>query len=191
MAAKIDLLMIGGSAGSLSVVMKIMPLLKPELKIACIIIFHRRSSEDSALVEVLAGRTDCVVKEVDDKDSILPGCIYVAPADYHILIEKNKTITLDYSERINYSRPSIDVSFDSAADAYGDRVACLLLSGANADGVAGLQVAKSHGAVILIQDPATAEVPFMPRLAEESVEYDLLIDPDNLKDLAQLLAGQP
>ncbi|RAW00022.1 chemotaxis protein CheB [Pseudochryseolinea flava] len=188
MAARFDLLVIGGSAGSLSVVMKIIPLLKPSLNLATVIVFHRKQSDDSALIEVLAGRTDCRVKEADDKDDLLPAHIYVAPADYHVLIEKNKTITLDFSEKINYSRPSIDLSFDSAAEVYGPRLACLLLSGANADGVDGLLSAKRQGAFIMVQNPSTAEVPYMPQQAVEKVSCDLLIDPDNLKEfLAAIL----
>lgn len=187
MANKIDLLVIGGSAGSLSVVMKIIPLITPSLNLTTLIIFHRKQSDDSALVEVLAGRTECVVKEVDDKDELFPGSIYVAPPDYHVLIEKNKTLTLDYSEKINYSRPSIDLSFDSAAEAYGPRVACMLLSGANADGVDGLIAAKRQGAFVMIQDPKTAEVAFMPQQALEKVTCDLVIDPDNLRDLEKIL----
>jgi two-component system chemotaxis response regulator CheB len=189
MGSKIDLLVIGGSAGSLSVVLKIMPLLKPHMNFATLIVFHRKQSEESALIEVLAGRTECNVKEADDKDDILPGCIYIAPADYHVLVEKNKTISLDYSEKINYSRPSIDVSFDSASEVYGKGAACLLLSGANADGVEGLLAAGNRGAYIMIQDPVTAEVPFMPQQAIEKVKYDLLIDPENLKDLTVILSS--
>jgi two-component system, chemotaxis family, protein-glutamate methylesterase/glutaminase len=187
MARDIGLLVIGGSAGSLSVVLKIMPLLKPDVSFATIIIFHRKHSEDSALIEVLGGRTDCVVKEVEDKDDILPGHVYIAPADYHVLIEKNKSLTLDFSEKINYSRPSIDVSFESAAEAYGKHLVCLLLSGANADGAEGLIVAKKLHAWIVIQDPATAEVPFMPQQAIARVPYDLLLDPDNLAELVMML----
>lgn len=188
--AKFDLLVIGGSAGSLSVVMKIIPLITPSLNLATIIVFHRKHSDDSALIEVLAGRTDCVVKEIDDKDELLPGGIYIAPSDYHVLIEKNKTLTLDYSEKINYSRPSIDLAFDSAAEAYGSRVACMLLSGANADGVDGLVAAKHQGAFVIIQDPSTAEVAYMPQQALEKVTCDLMLNPDNLNDLVKILSEE-
>ena len=180
------LLVIGGSAGSLSMVLKIIPLLKKEMNLSLIIIFHRKPSEETALLSVLSARTTYLVKEADDKDDILPGMIYVAPADYHVLIEKDKTISLDGSEKINYSRPSIDVTFESASEVYGSDLVCILLSGANADGMAGLVAAKKAGALIIVQDPASAEVPFMPQQAVDNVPVDLLIHENNLNTLSGL-----
>jgi two-component system chemotaxis response regulator CheB len=181
------LLVIGGSAGSLSMVLKIIPLLKKEMNLSVIIIFHRKPSEETALLNVLSTRTTYLVKEADDKDDILPEMIYVAPADYHVLIEKDKTISLDDSEKINYSRPSIDVTFESASEVYGSDLVCILLSGANADGMAGLVAAKKAGALIIVQDPASAEVPFMPQQAVDNVPIDLLINENNLHTLLRLL----
>jgi two-component system chemotaxis response regulator CheB len=178
-----ELIVIGGSAGSLSVVMKIIRLLKKEMNFAIVIVFHRKQSEDDTLIEILGKRTDFRVKEADDKDDITPGVIYVAPADYHLLIEKNKVITLDDSEKVNYSRPSIDVTFESAADVFGDRLVCILLSGANADGAEGLKKAKSAGALVVVQDPATAEVPFMPAQALLRVNPDLIFSLNNIEKL--------
>lgn len=180
------LLAIGGSAGSLSMVLKIIPLLKKEVNLSVIIIFHRKPSEETILLNVLSTRTTYMVKEADDKDDILPGMIYVAPADYHVLIEKDKTIALDDSEKINYSRPSIDVTFESASEVYGSDLVCILLSGANADGTAGLVAAKKAGALIIVQDPASAEVPFMPQQAVDNVPVDLLIHESNLHTLSRL-----
>jgi two-component system chemotaxis response regulator CheB len=117
-----------------------------------------------------------------------PGVIYLAPADYHVLIERDHTITLDDSEKINFSRPSIDVTFESAAEIYGSSLLCMLLSGANADGVSGLQAARKKGAYIIVQDPATAEVSYMPRQAVENVSVDLLLNEKNLTELPKLLA---
>ena len=182
-----QLLVIGGSAGSLSVVLKIIPLLKKKMNLAVIIVFHRKSSEDNTLIDVLSSRTDFTVKETDDKDEIQPGVIYVAPADYHVLIEKNKTISLDASEKINYSRPSIDVTFESAAEAYTDSLICMLLSGANADGVQGLLIAKRLGAYIIIQDPQTAEVSYMPEQALQKTQPHLLLNSDDSDQLLSVL----
>lgn len=182
------LLVIGGSAGSLSVVLKIVPLLKRAMELAVLIVFHRKQSEDSALVDVLTSRTEMAVKEADDKDDLTPGVIYLAPADYHVLIEKDHSLTLDDSEKVNFSRPSIDVTFESAAEVFGDKLFCLLLSGANADGVEGLRVARGMGACTLAQDPATAEVAFMPRQAVEKAVVDKIIHPDRLDELLAVLA---
>ncbi len=140
---KREMLAIGGSAGSLEFIIRTLPLFWTSLGIAVIIVLHRKSNGDSTLTNLLATRTSLVVKEVEEKESILPGVIYIAPPDYHVLIEKDYTFSLDYSEKVNYSRPSIDITFESAADVYGQRLACLLLSGSNADGVAGMKAVKA------------------------------------------------
>ena len=126
---KHKLLVIGGSAGSLTMVLKIIPEFTTGMDIAVVIIFHRKSSDDSVLLDVLSNKTSFTVKEIDDKDKIQPGVIYIAPADYHVLIENDGTLTLDDSEKVNFSRPSIDVTFESAAEVYGSQLACMLLSG--------------------------------------------------------------
>ena len=120
MAEKLNhnLLVIGGSAGSLSVALKIIPMLQESMGLAVIVIFHRKSSDDNMLIDLFSGRTSFRVKEADEKDQIMPGVIYIAPSDYHILIEKDYTISLDVSEKINFSRPSIDVTFESAAEVW-------------------------------------------------------------------------
>ncbi len=182
-----ELVVIGGAAGSLSVVLNIIPLLKKEMNICVIVIFHRKSTEETGLLEMFSHRTDFEVREAGDKDELTAGILYVAPPDYHVLIEKDKTITLDDSEKVNYSRPSIDVTFESAADVYGKTLLCVLLSGANADGVNGLISARRLGAHIVVQDPNSADVPFMPQSAVDRVEVDLLLKDSNLNELAALL----
>lgn len=180
---EIELLAIGGSAGSLSMVLKIIQRLKSDINFAVIIVFHRKSADETLILNVLSEKTELVVKEADEKDPLVPGLIYVAPADYHLLIEKDHTLSLDYSEKVNFSRPSIDVTFASAAEVYADRLACLLLSGANTDGVEGLLRAKASGSLVFIQDPACAEVPYMPQEAVDRVPYDLLITEQNLQEV--------
>lgn len=184
--SKYDLLAIGGSAGSLVFLLKLIPLLK-KADIAVVVVLHRKTSEDNTLIEILTERTDWLVKEAEDKDEIHPGVIFLAPADYHMLIEKDGSITLDDSERINYSRPSIDVTFECAAEVYGSRLVCLLLSGANADGVAGLKKAVAAGALVAVQDPASAEVPFMPMKAVNEVDIDFIVNENNLKGFVESL----
>jgi two-component system chemotaxis response regulator CheB len=105
-----------------------------------------------------------------------------------VLIEKDRTLSLDDSEKVNFSRHSIDVTFDSASEVYGQALACVLLSGANADGVEGLKLAKHRGSLVLVQDPACAEVPFMPQQAIDNVAIDMILTPQNLNEtLAQFL----
>jgi two-component system chemotaxis response regulator CheB len=159
----IKALLIGGSAGSLDVILDVLPALRPDLPFALIIILHRMSGADSALVELLQDRSPLPVQEAEEKESILPGNIYIAPANYHLLIEQDHSFSLDYSERVHYCRPSIDLSFQSAADAYGSRLACILLSGANADGAEGMATIAESKGKIAVQDPHTADVSYMPQ----------------------------
>lgn len=171
-----QLLVIGGSAGSLEVLLAVLPKVKMQLKFAVIIVLHRKYSTDSALTDLLASKTRLHIKEAGDKDELLPGWIYLAPADYHLLIEKNHTLTLDYSEKVNYSRPCIDITFQTAADAYGPALASLLLSGASADGAEGLMLVHQYGGITAVQDPACAGVAYMPRKAIEKKQPDHILD---------------
>ncbi|MES2760653.1 MAG: chemotaxis protein CheB [Bacteroidota bacterium] len=174
------MLVIGGSAGSLEVLLQLLPKLKDHLSFAIVIVLHRKNSSDSGLVELLAGRTKIPVSEVEDKETILPDHIYLAPGDYHLLFERNKTFSLDFSEKVNYSRPSIDVAFETAADGYGENVTCLLLSGANADGSAGINYAKKAGGQVAVQDPETASSPQMPSIALQNTKVDLVLNVEQM-----------
>lgn len=166
------LVMIGGSAGGLEAILHTLPGLKADLPLAVVIILHRKTNNDGALVELLTTRTKVLVKEAEEKELIKAGTIYVAPADYHLLIEKDKTFSFDFSEKVNYSRPSIDVGFDTASDAFGSGLVCILLSGANADGVNGLIATRQRGGTVAVQDPDDAEVDYMPRQAIETMQVD-------------------
>jgi len=181
------LIVIGGSAGSLAPLLKIAALFHTGMNISALVVMHRPPSEDSVLSEVLEAKTEFDVKEVDDKDQLKPGVLYIAPADYHVLVEKNGFLTLDDSEKVNFSRPSIDVTFESAVQAYGKSLVCVLLSGANADGAAGLRKAKEKGAVVIVQDPALAEFAFMPQKALELVEADMILDNNNVAKIRDYL----
>ena len=174
------MLVIGGSAGSIEVILKVLPQLKKNFPFTIVIVLHRKNSADSSLSELFATRTEIPVKEIEDKEVIQKGVIYVAPADYHLLFEKNNLFALDSSEKINYSRPSIDVTFESAADVYGADLTCLLLSGANSDGMEGLKIVKKNGGQLGVQNPDTAESPFMPQHALEKNEIDFVLDPEDM-----------
>ena len=115
-------------------------------------------------------------RDKEEKDRIEPGYIYICPPDYHILVEKDQSFSLDDSEKVNYSRPSIDVVFKSAADIYKDQLICFLLSGANADGAEGLKYAKSLGSVTIVQKPEDAQVPYMPQQALKIMNADHILD---------------
>jgi two-component system chemotaxis response regulator CheB len=162
---KCGALVIGGSAGSLDVLLKVLPEVDASIDFTIIIVVHRKQGTDSLLTDLLAYRTDLKVKEADEKEKILEGHIYIAPSDYHLLVEKDFTFSLDYSEKVNYSRPSIDVTFQTASDAYGDSLVSLLLSGSNADGANGTITVLKNGGIALVQDPETAQVSYMPEQA--------------------------
>ncbi|MNX94114.1 Chemotaxis response regulator protein-glutamate methylesterase of group 1 operon [compost metagenome] len=120
------------------------------------------------------------VIEIEDKTEIENNKIYIVPSDYHLLFETKNSVSLDGSEKMNYSRPSIDVIFRSASEIFGEGVVGVLLSGANADGVEGLNYIKKNKGKVWIQDPETAEVNYMPMQAKLNVDYDLITTPENL-----------
>ncbi|NIJ54303.1 chemotaxis protein CheB [Dyadobacter arcticus] len=173
-----QLLVIGGSAGSLDVLFKLLPRLKAGLTFPIVVILHRRNSVESFLAELLASKTVLPTREVDDKDPVVPGNIYLAPADYHLLIEKNRTFSLDYSEKVNFSRPSIDVTFESASEIYGKALVALILSGANEDGTQGMLCIQKRGGRTIAQKPESAQMPFMPQnaISRGAVNYILDIE---------------
>ena len=156
---------IGGSAGSLNALMQILPEL-PKLKgFAIVIVLHRKSTDDQTLEELITLKSSIEVKPVEDKVPLLAGFVYVAPSNYHLLFEKDDFLALDTSEKINYSRPSIDVSFESAAEIYRSSLMGILLSGSNSDGTEGLKAIKAAGGTIVVQNPLAADMPFMPNNA--------------------------
>ena len=171
---------IGGSSGSFDVLLSVLPHLQPLNGAAIIIVLHRRNAYDTALIDVLSYRTTIGIKEIEEKESLLPGFIYVAPADYHLLVEKDYTFSLDVSERINYSRPSIDVCFETAAEAFGNKLIGILLSGSNVDGAHGLAIIKEFGGTTIVQNPATADSPFMPQQAIDTGAVDYILEPDEI-----------
>lgn len=156
------LIVIGGSSGSLDALLTILPSLKPGFCIPIVMVLHRSYQADNGLTELLAAKTSLQVKEADEKDLLQPGWIYIAPPDYHLLIETNTAVSLDVSEKVHYSRPSIDVTFTSAAHAYGSRLTAVLLSGANADGAQAMVLIKQLGGRNIVQDPEDALVGYMP-----------------------------
>lgn len=182
---------IGGSAGSIEVLLKLLPALSFPLSFVVIIVLHRKNSTDSSLVNLLSIKTIIPIREVEDKDAASPGELYLAPADYHLLIEKEAFFSLDDSEKVNYSRPSLDVTFESAADAYGPSLVGILLSGANADGTAGLKAIKKAGGIIVAQKPETAQSSFMPRQAILHTPIDFVFDVDELSVFINSLNSVP
>lgn len=159
---RLRLVVIGGSSGSLDALFMILPALKPHFNIPILLVLHRGQTPDNSLVELLAAKSSLQVKEADEKEMLRAGWMYVAPADYHLLLEKDGSVSLDASEKVHYCRPSIEVSFISAAAAYKKNCIAILLSGANADGARAMTTIKENGGLNIVQDPDEAWVGFMP-----------------------------
>jgi two-component system chemotaxis response regulator CheB len=115
------------------------------------------------------------VKEAEEKETAVPGTVYVAPANYHLLLEDDRTFSLTLESRVRFARPSIDVLFESAADVYGSRLIGIILTGANDDGSRGLAAIKKRGGLAVVQDPTGAEVDTMPRAALRAAEVDFVL----------------
>ena len=164
MDINLKVIIVGGSAGSLEPLFTIIKELQPEFNWPIIIVLHRMKNVESNFVEVLKMRSGKKnVKEINDKEELLMNTIYVAPANYHLLVEDNHVLALDYSEVVNFSRPSIDVAFESFADVFKMNLTGILLSGSNADGAKGLHRIRQKGGRIIVQDPATADSEEMPK----------------------------
>jgi len=183
-------IVIGGSAGSLKVLLNMLPGIDPALSLPLIIILHRKETASSALEELMASRTSLVVKEAEDKEPMKAGTVYLAPADYHLLVEKDKTLSLDASEKINFSRPSIDATFQTAGEAFGENLLAILLSGANADGTDGLASIMHNKGKVVVQDPLTAQAAFMPAHAIDNLEINLIIKEEELAELINSFGAQ-
>jgi two-component system chemotaxis response regulator CheB len=162
-----DVVAIGASAGGLTAVCTLLGLLPAEFDIPIAIVQHR-SKESDALAEVVQDCTKLRVVEAEDKMPLEPRTVYIAPPDYHLLIDDGR-LALSTEDLVLYSRPSIDVFFDSAADAYGAGVIGVVLTGANSDGSKGLKKIAERGGQTIVQDPETAEIDIMPASAHKAV----------------------
>jgi len=177
---------IGGSAGSLDVIMQMVPLLPADAGACYILVVHRKNDSESVLANIVSTKTSMRVREVEDKEPIVANSIFIAAPDYHLLVENREMFSLDSSEKLHYSRPSIDVTFESVAEMFGKRTIGVLLSGANADGANGLKRIKEVGGTTIVQDPDTSEVGFMPQQAIKIKAVDKILNAD---EIAPVLIG--
>jgi two-component system chemotaxis response regulator CheB len=180
---KSDVLLIGGSAGSFKLIFTIVKNFNADLGKAIIIIIHRKKNFFSEIEKLFAENSRISLREITDKEKVAKNTIYIAPANYHTLIEKDGSFALDVSEAIWYSRPSIDVTFESAADAFKDRCTAILLSGANQDGAEGLLKLRNMGCLTIVQDPEDAEMPQMPFAALEIDAADYRLSSEEIFEL--------
>ncbi len=176
MSRSVDLVVIGGSAGAIEVLHQVLGRLPETFGPATAIVIHVPADGPHLLTEIFTTQGGLKVKLAEDKEPIVGGTIYFATPDYHLLIEKGRTFALSLDERVHFSRPAIDVLFQSAAEAYGDRVLGVILSGANADGADGLRSIAAAGGITAVQSLECAEMIAMPaaalQAAPDSIEVD-------------------
>ncbi|MFL5478900.1 MAG: chemotaxis protein CheB [Gemmatimonadaceae bacterium] len=159
---------LGTSWGGLSAMTTLFAALPEDYPIPIVMVQHRGKDSDRLLAQLLQDKTDLTVCDIEDKDALEPGTVHVAPADYHVMLESGY-LSLTIEEPVRFSRPSIDVLFESAANTYGARTIGVVLTGANEDGARGLAAIVRRGGRALVQDPKTAEIPIMPEAALRAV----------------------
>jgi two-component system chemotaxis response regulator CheB len=181
-----ELVVIGASWGGLRAVGMVLDGLGDASSAAIVVAQHRGTGGGERLAPLLQRHTRLPVREAEDKDTLTPGSIYLAPPDYHTLIESDGTIALSTEAAVRHARPSIDVLFRSAAEAYRARCVGVVLTGANEDGADGLALIKQLGGVAVVQDPRTAERREMPSAAMEATNADVVLP---LEEIGLFLRG--
>jgi two-component system chemotaxis response regulator CheB len=184
----VDVVTIGGSAGSMPGIIAILQALPVDYDFAVIIILHRLKNVHSEMHKVLShNRENLKIKEPEDKELIKKHHIYLAPQNYHLLVEEDKTFSLDYSELVHHSRPAIDVTFECLAHVYGQKMVGILLSGANIDGGAGLSKIIENGGSGIVQNPASAEYTAMPQAGIDGNKRVLIQDVSQIVSYIQAI----
>ena len=174
--SRFEAVVIGVSAGGINALTQIVSCFPANFNIPVFIVQHISPKSDNYLVDILQKAGKLKVKEADEKEQIEGGVIYLAPPNYHILIEDNRTISLSTEERVAYARPSVDVLFEAAAFTYTSKLIAVILTGANSDGAEGLKTVKDLGGTVIVQNPSSAEVNSMPVAAINSVNVDYVLD---------------
>ncbi|HWN66795.1 MAG TPA: chemotaxis protein CheB [Haliangium sp.] len=169
--SRVDLVVLGASLGGLDALEHVLSKLPADLGVPIVIAQHRRPDDTNRLATLLGSHSALPVLEPEDKEPLLPNRVYLAPADYHLLIDGD-VCALSTDERIWYARPAIDVLFESAAESYGARVVSVLMTGSNQDGAEGTRAIKRHGGVAIVEDPLTALSSVAPRAALELTAVD-------------------
>ena len=180
---KAEILVIGCSAGGFAIVYDLVLNFSENFPLPVLIVMHRSRNYKSLLEERLTVKSKLKVKMAEDKEQMKRGVVYFAPPDYHLLVEEDGSLSLDYSEPIHFCRPSIDATFQSAADVYEEKVIAVLLSGANEDGADGIAYVSELNGLTVVQDPDIAEVRTMPQAAIEKTNVDLILNNIQISEL--------
>lgn len=188
---RIEAVVIGASAGGFEALQAMLAGLPARYRLPLVAVLHLPETHESRLAELFDHRLALQVREARDKETLAPGVLYFASPGYHLSIETDRSFSLSCEDRVSYARPSIDVLFQSAADAYGKTLAGILLTGANYDGAAGLAGMQVAGGLTIVQDPASAEIPTMPEAALRRITPDLILPIAQINSLLLRLGATP
>ncbi len=191
LAARIDAVVIGASAGGLEGLSTLLPALPESTRVSVFVVLHLPREHRSVLSEIYRGRCALAVKEAEDKDPVQPGTVYFAPPDYHLLLDQGPQTALSVDEPVHFSRPSIDVLFETAAEQYRERLLGVILTGASHDGAAGLAAIKAAGGVTAVQEPGDSYESQMANAALRLCPADFVLALPALADLFASLGQRP
>ncbi len=190
-AQSIELIVIGGSAGALEPLMQLLASLPSQLSMPIALVIHLLPRQPSLMPTLLSRTSARRVREPEDKEPMEANTVYVAPPNYHMLVERKRTIALSVDEPVQFSRPSIDVLFESAATAFGAKCVGIVLSGSNADGAEGLRAIAAAGGVAIVQSPETTTYDAMPRAAARAVPSAVVLPAADIAAYLARRAPQP
>ncbi|MFN2353202.1 MAG: chemotaxis protein CheB [Desulfopila sp.] len=188
-SATYQAVVIGVSAGGIAALEHIFSALDATFSLPIMVVQHIATSGENYLANHFSSCCSLPVREALDKEPVMPGTIYFAPPNYHLLIEQHKAMALSTQDRVNYSRPSIDVLFTTAAETYGEALVAIVLTGANHDGAAGLATVARLGGLTIVQEPAAAEVDVMPKAALAAARVDHVLPLDNIGEFLNTVEG--
>ena len=184
LSGRVDAVVIGTSAGGVEALSQVLPVLPADCRVPVMVVIHLPRERPSLLADIFRQKCALRVIEAQDKEAIAPGTVYFAPPDYHLLVDDGPSLALSDDELVNFSRPAIDVLFESAAECYRHRLCGVLLTGASHDGAAGLAAIRRAGGVTIVQQPETAHAATMVEAALKKGPVDHVL---TLADLASLL----
>lgn len=182
-----EAIVIGASAGAIASLTHLLPPLAQDYPLPILVTVHVPPDYPNGIPVLLQSKCRVTIKEAEDKEPIYPGTVYFAPPDYHLLVEKDRSLSLSNEEPVSFARPSIDMLFESAADVYGKRLLALVLSGANHDGAQGSCSVVNAGGTVLVQSPESAAARVMPESTLAACPEAMAM---SLRDINRLLAGR-
>jgi two-component system, chemotaxis family, protein-glutamate methylesterase/glutaminase len=187
LAGRVDAVVIGASAGGIEALSVLLPALPAGLRPPVFIVLHLPRDRPSVLVEIFTPKCAVPIREAQDKEAVMPGTVYFAPSNYHLLVDDGPQLALSADDPVHHSRPSIDVLFESAMEIYNDRLLGIILSGANEDGASGLAAIHDAGGITVVQSPQTARAPHMVLSALKLRQADCVLALDEIAGMLRTL----